>query len=148
MDKQTPVKNIMTSPVLTVEPNDIMTKVQDIFQSNDFHHLPVVNNGKVVGIISKSDFYRLQSAFTFFRREREEAYNNAIMRSLLVKEVMSKQVASVQLTDSVSLAAAFFRENLFHCLPVVDGDEILVGIITPFDLLNFAFKEPTPLIDN
>ena len=147
MDKQTPVKQVMTSPVLSVAPDDIMTKVQDIFQTHDFHHLPVTDEGKVVGIISKSDFFRLQSAFTFFRRDREEAYNNAIMRSLLAKEVMSKQVATIQETDNVSLAAAFFRENLFHCLPVVDSDGYLAGIITPFDLLNFAFKEPSKLID-
>ena len=61
------------------------------------------------------------------------------MRSLLVKEVMSKQVATLGPEDTLELAAGFFRENMFHALPVVDEDNMLIGIVTTYDLLNYAY---------
>lgn len=140
MDKYMPVSSIMTTNVISVSPNQTMDKVQDIFRKHNIHHLPVTDNGKVVGIISHSDCLRLQNSFTLFNTESSERYNNAIMHSLLVKEVMVKQVAKLEPTDSVEVAAGFFRENLFHALPVVDKDGQLAGILTTYDLLNYAFS--------
>lgn len=63
------------------------------------------------------------------------------MRSLLVREVMVKQVAKLRPEDKIELAADIFRENLFHAMPVVDNDGKLKGIVTTFDLLNYAFND-------
>ncbi|MBR9922225.1 MAG: CBS domain-containing protein [Bacteroidetes bacterium] len=140
MDKNIAVKEIMTDEVIFVKPDDLMTRVREIFTENSFHHLPVVKDGKVVGIISKTDFHRLESAFTFFRKEKTEAYNEAVFRSLLASEVMHDTIATIKEHEPISLAASYFRENLFHCLPVVDSSGNLKGMITPFDLLNYAFR--------
>ena len=75
---------------------------------------------KVIGIVSKSDYLKLLHGFTLFKTHKSEEYNDAIMRSLLIKEVMTKQVATINPEDTIELAAGFFRENLFHALPVVD----------------------------
>lgn len=134
----------MTTEVITITPNETMDTVQDIFRKNHLHHLPVVDEGgKVVGIISHKDYLRLLHGFTLFKTHKSEEYNDAILRSLLVKEVMTRQVATLQPDDTIELAAGFFRENYFHALPVVDDDEHLVGIITTHDLLNYAFSEPS-----
>ncbi|MCO6476762.1 MAG: CBS domain-containing protein [Phaeodactylibacter sp.] len=143
-DKTTTVGQIMSTPVITVSPDDTMSKVQDIFRMNNIHHIPVVDKGKVVGIISKSDYYRLLHGFTLFKTEKSNEYNDAIMRSLLVGEVMTKQVATLNPEDSLEMAAGFFRENLFHALPVVDKGT-LIGIVTTFDLITYAFSEYTVL---
>lgn len=144
MNKNVSVREIMTSKVITVSPNDTMDKVQDIFRRNNIHHIPVVEKGKVVGIISNSDYLRLLHGFTLFRSEKSEAYNDAILRSLLAGEVMTRQVAVLNPDDSLDLAAGYFRENLFHALPIVDPDkDELVGIITTYDLLTYAFSEET-----
>ncbi len=140
-DRSTTVGQIMSTPVITVGPDDTMKKVQDIFRMNNIHHIPVVVDGKVAGIISKSDYLRLLHGFTLFKTEKSVEYNDAIMRSLLVGEVMTKQVATLGPEDTVEMAAGFFRENLFHALPVVSKGK-LVGIITTFDLITFAFSEP------
>jgi CBS domain-containing protein len=140
-DTTTTVGQIMSTPVITVAPDDTMNKVQDIFRMNNIHHLPVVKEGKVVGIISKTDYYRLLHGFTLFKTEKSSEYNDAIMRSLLVSEVMTKQVATLEPEDTLEIAAGFFRENLFHALPVVSKGK-LVGIITTYDLINYAYAEP------
>ena len=140
-DKTTTVGQIMSTPVITVGPDDTMKKVQDIFLMNNIHHLPAVIDGKVAGMISKSDYLRLLHGFTLFKTEKSAEYNDAIMRSLLVGEVMTKQVATLAPEDTLDMAPGFFRENLFHALPVVSKGK-LVGIITTFDLINYAFSEP------
>lgn len=143
MNKQTTtVGQIMTTPVITVAPNDTMDKVQAIFRKNNIHHLPVVDDGRVVGMISNTDYMRLLHGFTLFKTEKSEEYNDAILRSLLANEVMTRQVAVLNPGDSLELAAGYFRENLFHALPIVDDkNQKLVGILTTYDLISYAFSE-------
>jgi acetoin utilization protein AcuB len=54
---------------------------------------------------------------------------------------MTKQVAKLKTEDSLEMAVGFFRENLFHALPVVNDEGELVGIVTTYDLLNYAYSE-------
>ena len=141
IDKTTSVGKIMTTQVITVQPEDTMDKVKKIFQTHNIHHIPVVEEEKVVGILSKTDYLKLLHGFTLFKTHKSESYNDAILRSLLAREVMTKQVAKLNPEDSVEMAVGFFRENLFHALPVVNKEGMLVGIITTYDLLNYAFSE-------
>jgi CBS domain-containing protein len=141
-DKTTPINLVMTTEVIFVRPDDSMDKVADIFRMNNIHHIPVIERGgKVVGILSHLDYHKILHGFTLFRTEKSQDYNDAILRSLLVKEVMTKQVAKLHPEDTIMMAAGYFRENLFHAIPVVDEKDQLVGIISTYDLLNYAFKE-------
>ncbi|MBI1226084.1 MAG: CBS domain-containing protein [Bacteroidetes bacterium] len=145
-DRTTSIANIMTRDVFFLHPDDSMEQVDELFATHNIHHVPVIDNeSHVVGIISKGDYLKTLHGFTLFKTEKNQAYNQAILRSLLVGEVMTKQVASLQPEDSVDVAAGYFRENLFHAIPVVDRQRKLVGILTTFDMLNFAFMEPALL---
>ena len=142
MDTNRRLGDIMTTKVITVHLTTAMDVVSDIFEKHNIHHLPVVEkDGKVVGMISKSDYYQLQDSFTLFKRAAAERINRAIFRSLLAGEVMSKQVAVLNPDDTVLMAAGYFRENLFHAIPIVDEGCRIVGIVTTYDLLNYAFKD-------
>jgi CBS domain-containing protein len=142
IDRTTTVSEIMTTDVIFLRPGDTMEKVADIFRMNNIHHIPIIDdNGKVVGIVSQSDYHKILHGFTLFKTEKSEEYNKAILRSLLVKEVMTKQVAKLNPEDKLTVAAGFFRENLFHAIPVVDRQGSLVGILSTFDMLNYAFRE-------
>ncbi|NET38124.1 MAG: CBS domain-containing protein [Cyanothece sp. SIO1E1] len=142
------IATIMTAEVLVVKPSDTLEKVHEIFQHNNIHHIPVVNpERKVVGIISKSDYHLLCDHLTLFGREWNLENNTRFFGSLLVEEVMTKQVAKLKQEDSIFLAAAFFRENLFHAIPIVDDRDRLVGIVSTYDLLNYAYKDPVPVLE-
>ncbi len=146
IDKSLKIEQLMTTEVLFVRPDDTMEEVDKIFRRNSIHHIPVVDTTqKVVGMISRSDYYKILHGFTLFKTEKSASYNQAILRSLLAKEVMVRHVAKLNPEDTVTIAAGFFRENLFHAIPVVDKVGKLVGIITTFDLLNYAFQEPVLL---
>ncbi|MBK9016645.1 MAG: CBS domain-containing protein [Saprospiraceae bacterium] len=145
-DRTTTIANIMTRDVFFAHPDDTMQRVDELFTANNIHHIPVIDNdSRVVGIVSKSDYLKILHGFTLFKTEKSVEYNKAILRSLLVSEVMTKQVATLQPEDTVDIAAGYFRENLFHAIPVVDRQKKLVGILTTFDMLNFAFMEPALL---
>lgn len=142
------IATIMTEEVLVVHPSDTLEKVQDIFQQNNIHHIPVVNaEREVVGILSKSDYHLLCDHLTLFGREWNLENNNRFFRSLLVEEVMTQQVAKLKKEDSIYMAAAFFRENLFHAIPIVDNENKLVGIVSTYDLLTYAFRDAVPLLE-
>lgn len=146
MVKNISVKEIMTSKVITALSNDNMTVVDEIFKKNNIHHIPVVDKeDKVVGVISSTDYNKILNTFTFFTNKKSEEYNKAILRSLLVEDVMTSHVATLQSDASVMVAAGIFNENLFHAIPVVDKNGKLEGIITTFDLLNYAYNKPLAL---
>ena len=135
------VSEIMTTDLITIHPKEAMTEVERIFKSNDIHHIPVVDEDyAIVGIISKSDYLRTLHGLTLFKVSKAESYNTAMLRSLLVEEVMTKQIAHIRPDAPLSLAADMLLENLFHALPVVENNK-LVGILTSFDLLKYAFLD-------
>ena len=136
------IKELMTTEVVTVGPIDLMIKVKEIFDTNDFHHVPVVNeDGTLAGIISKHDYNIMLTTFSVFKNSRADVANRKFMMSMMAKDVMTKQVAKLKPGDSLSVAVGIFKENLFHALPIVDEDDKVIGILSTYDLLNFAFDE-------
>ncbi len=142
MIKYLEIRDLMTSPVVTVHPSDKMEKAAEIFENKPFHHLPVIDDeGKVVGMLSRHDYYKILNAFTVFSTENSRKSNETILKALLTRDVMTKQLATINVNDSIEKAVDMFRENLFHALPVVNEEKHLEGIITTYDLLNYAYKE-------
>ena len=136
----------MSTDVIAVQPNDTMSKVHELFNSHNIHHLPVVDEKrKVLGIISKSDYFSVANAFPLFKPEKRDAANQQLFKSLLVEDVMTKQVATLLPEDNIQVAAGYFRENIFHAIPVVDNESRLVGILSTYDLLTYFFDQPALL---
>ncbi len=142
-DKNIAVKELMTTNVVAVDSQDLLTKVETIFTTHDFHHLPVVNEKRVVlGIISKLDFYKMQDSFTLFDTIKSRETNRSVFQSIMAREIMSEPLVTLSPEDTAQKAMGIFRENLFHALPIVDENRKLLGILTTFDLLVYAYKEP------
>ena len=140
---QLPISNIMTTDVITLEPKDLMEDAKRIFNSNNIHHIPVINlENKVIGIISIQDFNKVLHGFTLFKTQKSSEYNEAILRAFLVEDVMTKYVVTLEESEPISKALDIFKENLFHAIPIIKTDGTLSGIVTTFDLLNIAFQRP------
>ena len=138
-DKRLKVAEIMTRKVICVSENTTMDEVAKLFKENDLHHIPVAKESHVVGIISTTDLNKVMHHFTLFKVKNSDAVNDSVLRSLLAKEVMSAPVATIHSEALLTTVAAVFRENLFHALPVVDGNGELAGMVTPYDLMNYAY---------
>jgi CBS-domain-containing membrane protein len=136
------VKSAMTTEVLFVDANETMDKVETVFNTHPIHHLPVLNNGQVVGMLSKTDYLKILHGLTLFKSKKSEEVNKALLRSLLVKEVMTHPAVTIGPERTLQFAADIFKENLFHAVPVVDDEGELLGILSTFDLLVEAYKDP------
>ena len=142
-DRNIKIGSLMTTNIITVKPNDNLLKVEEIFTTNTFHHIPVVDEENIIqGIISRVEFYKLQHALTIFNTKGARKHNDSIFNATLVEEIMTKKIAKLSSEDSVLVAVGFFRENLFHALPIVDEHNRLIGILTTYDLLTYAYNEP------
>ncbi len=141
IDLTRPVKDIMARDLIVVGPYEPVSVVADVFDSHDIHHLPVVDEeGLLEGLVSKSDFLKISHGFTLFNAQRKEEYARALYESLLVKDIMTRKLATIGPEESVRKAADIFRENLFHALPVINSNGKLLGILTTYDLLTYAYR--------
>ncbi len=141
MKADKPIKEIMTTDLVTVSPTTRVSVIKDIFDQHDFHHLPVVEKGEeLAGIISKEDFFKLSyvlSLTTSGQTYSEKEYDN-----LMAKDIMTKFPLSLDPDDTTGLAADIFLANKFHALPIIE-DGRLIGLITTHDLLRFSFDSKT-----
>ena len=146
MNTNKTVKEVMTAEVITANQDDLMMTIGDIFDRNNIHHIPIVDGtGKLVGIISKHDYNTMLTIHSLFKKSRAEVANRKYKMSLLAEEVMTKEVVKLRPNDSISVAVGIFKENLFHAIPIVNEEDKVVGILSTFDLLNYAFDERKPL---
>jgi len=144
MNPNLPVAGIMTRHVVTISPGVSISQVHDVFQNNSFHHLLVVEHDKVVGVISKSDYYQVRHMLSV--SWGGEIRVQEWFADLCVRDIMTKNPVCIESSDTIGLAADIFMVNRFHCLPVVDDGE-LKGVVTSHDLLAYAYKNPIDFID-
>lgn len=117
----------MTRNPKTVSPDDPLSFAARILREHRFHHLPVVEGGRLVGILSDADLRN--ASYGTMPAEGGTA------EDLPVREAMRTEVWSVTPDDSVEDALLILTREKFGALPVLSGDR-LVGIITRADLLN------------
>lgn len=120
----------MTRNPMTISPDDPLSVAAGILRKHRFHHLPVVEGGKLVGILSDTDLRNATYAASPAGGERGVAAADRPVR-----EAMRTEVWSVTPDDSVEDALLILAREKFGALPVLSGDH-LVGIITRADLLN------------
>ena len=135
-----PISSIMTDHkhLITIDPEESLTKVKEIFESHKFHHIPVVHFREIVGIVSRSDFEYFMGGASHY--EEDKYVNELRLERTKVSEIMVKRLGKVAPDDRINVALEVFLINRFHALPVVeDGD--LVGMLTPFDIMTALSKQ-------
>ncbi len=143
MGANTPVSRIMTKDLITVKSTATLKEIKSILENKHIHHVPVMENGKLVGIVSMTDFLRLSMGTTLYEAGEafdNEGINNIIYDSLTVEEVMTKNPATVSSNASIRDAATLFELNMFHAIPVVDEGS-LVGLVSTYDVIRHLLKE-------
>lgn len=142
MNPNRPISEVMTTRLVTVELQTTARAIKDIFEQHEFHHLPVVEgNDKLLGIISKQDFYKV--AYIFSLETTGRTWSEKEYEVLNAKDLMTDHPLSLEPEDTIGLAADIFLANQFHAIPVVEDDR-LVGLITTHDLLLYSFSSPIP----
>ena len=126
------VRDEMTKNVITINSNDVISKAAELMAEKKLHRLPVVENGVLVGLVTKG---RITSSTSAGATSLSIFELNYLLNRTSVKEVMIKKKDLVTITSDKLMedAADMMLRHDIGCLPVVDNGE-LVGILTQNDL--------------
>jgi len=121
--RTTTVADIMTTALMTVPPDESIESVDFEMKLTNVRHIPVVGpHNQLVGIVSDRDILRAM-------REPQ---------GRPIAEIMIRQVRTVRPEEPARRALDTLLANQIGCVPVVDGDRKLVGIVTETSFLRLA----------
>lgn len=133
-----PISSIMTTTVISLKTKDTLEIAEALFKENNIRHIPVVGGSKVIGMLSYNDLLRISFADAVGYDEQD--VDTVVYKMFSIEQVMTKNVVTVNATNTIKEVAEIFSKREFHALPVVD-DGRLVGIITTTDLINFLLEQ-------
>jgi acetoin utilization protein AcuB len=135
----TTVKSIMSKKVQSVRPDTSLDTAVELLMTKDISHLPVTEEGRLVGILSKTDVVRDRflngNDGELEQKGVEAGYQMESNRT--VAELMAKRVRTLASSASVAEAAAAMTRFRVHGLPVVDSDK-LVGFVSTLDIARWV----------
>jgi CBS domain-containing protein len=125
------VHEIMATGIEVVDRNDTLLAVEERMATKQLRHLPVLEQGDIVGMVTQRDLFKAaMSSAMGYGEKAQQAY----LRSVHVKEIMTYPVVTISPDTAVAAAAEMIITKGIGCLPVVDGTT-LVGMVTKTDLL-------------
>lgn len=127
------IAEIMTRQVYFISIEGDVIKARNMMDKYEINHLPVVDNGRLVGILSKNDLNQVEFLCDFIGERLEES---TVFKSLSIQELMTKKVQSLSIDSTIMEAIQVFSNASFQCLPVLDDGE-LAGIVTTKDVFSF-----------
>jgi CBS domain-containing protein len=120
------VQELMTKKPLTLAPTDDVAMARALMQHGGIRHVPVVDGGRLVGLITRQSLIRA------------ETQHGPASAALPVSDYMTSQVQTARVGMPVRKAARLMLQHKLGCLPVLDDTGALVGILTESDLVRLA----------
>jgi CBS domain-containing protein len=135
--ERTRVRDIMSSPAITVSPDTALPAANALMKEKAIRHLPVLEKGRLVGIVSRGDL-REASISASINADQYELH--FLLNMLTVGKLMTSKVRTVAPDALVVDAADLMTEHQIAGLPVVDAEGAVVGIVTESDLLKMLVR--------
>ena len=132
----TRVAEIMTADPVTVQPSQSIGTAIALMRQGNFRRLPVVENGRLVGIVTDRDMRRATNSPVLLH---ETWYDNFLLEHIEVGVCMTSNPVTLSPEAEVLEAAVIMRSRKIGGIPIVRG-EVLVGIITETDLLDHLIE--------
>lgn len=126
------VSTIMATDLITLGPEDNIKKVEDLFLNNNIHHIPIEKGGRLVGMVSKSDYLYFKRGFN--ENSLEQKWDLFRLKSHTVDEIMTEKLAVMAPDEKINVAIEIFKSNILHAIPIVKSDR-LVGLVTTLDII-------------
>lgn len=126
------VKDIMTSKVVAVGLDDTLATVKDIFDNMKFHHLVVVEEGRLFGIVSDRD---LLKALSPNLGTITETLKDTATLNKRVHQIMSRKPIKLHAEADIYAAVDLFNRERISCIPIVDDQDRPVGILSWRDIM-------------
>ena len=131
------LQDMMSKRLVTVEMDDTLETVKEIFDELKLHHVLVVEAQQLIGVVSDRDLWRALSPY--IDSNVETARDVATLHKR-VHHVMSRKPLTLPPDAPVSAAIALMLAHRISCVPVVCGDHVPVGIVSWRDVLRAVGK--------
>lgn len=138
MKKRTPISEIMTKNVITLNHTDELETAEQLFKSHNIRHIPVVSGDKIIGMLSYTDLLRISFADAI--DEEDDSVDTVVYNMFTIEQVMAKNLVSITSNTIIKEVAEILAKKEFHALPIVDNNK-LVGIVTTTDLINYLIDQ-------
>jgi CBS domain-containing protein len=132
--KEGVVREIMMGSPVTLTPNDTLDLASDVISLGRIRHIPVVQDGRLVGIISERDLLGATASHIFGLKQKNKS---ALLKSVLIKDVMKKRVVTVAPDTPIKDTAHLMADKKIGCVPVIESNA-LVGLVTTTDILRYV----------
>ncbi|MFC1998452.1 CBS domain-containing protein [Chloroflexota bacterium] len=133
------LRDIMTANVVAVKSDTAFTEISDIMRTHKIERIPVVDKGKLVGLVTKENLLRVRPSPATSLSVWEIT---SLLSDLKARDIMVKNVVTASADMTIESAIALAQGKKVGCLPVMEGDK-LVGIVTTND---FFYKILNPLL--
>jgi CBS domain-containing membrane protein len=130
------VRDLMTSPVVVVTPDDRLTTAYAIMRARRIRHLPVVDGtDRLVGLVTHRDLLAASSSSIIAHDEEDRV---RLLSWARVGDMMETHLSIARPEESALEAGERLLRHKIGCLPVVEGEARLVGVVTEEDFLRWA----------
>lgn len=137
MKERVPITEIMAKDLVTLDPTQTLYDAEKLFNHYTIRHIPVVEDQRIVGVISRTDLLRISYSNL---SEDEETVETLIYDSYTIPQVMTRVPITVESDATIKEVAEILSMQSFHSIPVVEKG-ILVGIVTTTDLINYLLEQ-------
>jgi CBS domain-containing protein len=128
------LSDIMVKNPYTININEPFSEVWEVFNTYNIRHLPVIDDNKVLrGLVTQRDLYRIASPRKTI--EGELLYDKMDLDQYILERVMIKEVHTLSAHHTLKDAIDLLTTTKYGCIPIVDDNKHLVGIITPLEVL-------------
>jgi len=126
------VEEIMSRKLVSVGMDDSLREIREIFEHVRFHHILVMDNDRLLGVISDRDLLKAVSPYASTQSERPR--DAATLRKR-AHQIMTRKPITIAVDGTVLEAIRLFIDKKISCLPVLNHDETVAGILTWRDIL-------------
>jgi len=132
--KTNSIIEVMTKNVVCVTPEQYLLDVKHIYEKEKFHHhIPVEENGKLVGMVSLIDFmYNISGAGI--------SDENTVYKKLKVKDIMTQKPFYLTTNATIEDVVKVLAEGKYRAVPILENDKI-VGIVSTVDIIKYFLSK-------
>ncbi|MBJ7556964.1 CBS domain-containing protein [Marinomonas spartinae] len=131
------VADLMTTQLVTLKEDDSLATAKSLMHNKNIRNLPITNDlGECIGLLTQREY--LRHAFYLVSQFGTQQLSHKEEQTPVAK-AMNTDILTITPTTDLDVAAEFFIENKYGCLPVIE-DNKLVGILTPVDFVRLAHR--------
>jgi CBS domain-containing protein len=125
----------MTKDVVTLQGGDSLDNLEQAMRALRFRHMPVVDGRKLIGLVSERDVLRIGASSLLPHRAKQDRF---LAERFRVADVMTRDVVTVGPDTPLVEVAGLMTAKQLGCLPVVESDGTLLGIVTQADFVRLS----------